>query len=198
MHIYDDDPPFTLPYAWELFRDSLHWLANIFGTPRQLRAQFTQPKKDHTILISWLRSLEALVSRLLLIAAKEIILDDTPTPHRARTGKRNPLLWRVRLNLHGLARPQRKPSAPCMRGEKIERLDFDCAGPAARFMALCRVADHPVFYAKRLARRLKREPDLPRRVARAPIQKFDPFAPHAQGATEFLFEAFPEARGDTS
>lgn len=191
-----DDPPFSVSAAWALVRESVNWLAALFGPPATLRDQSVLKKRDHALLLSWLRSLEALVSRLLLIAALEM----GPQPAQARpvcAGRARGKNWRVAFRLHSVVKPapapQRARTGP--RGASERRDQAGCRGAAARFEALRRVAENPGAYARRLACALRRKAHWPARIAAAPIRPGDPFAENAAAARAHLLVAFPTRLG---
>src|SRR5690606_13437211 len=100
--------------------------------------------------------------------------------------------WRARLVLP-LAAPPSPPPAPPKRPMRLKRAgaappceERGCLGAAARFEGLRRMAENPAAAARRLARRLKRDAGLARRIAAAPILPRDPFAPNAAAAQRHI------------
>ncbi|MGE3143391.1 MAG: hypothetical protein AB7L65_08725 [Hyphomonadaceae bacterium] len=189
-----NDPPFLPPAAWALVQDGVRWLIALFGAPEEMRARRTHAKRDHALLLSWLRSLEALAARLLLVKARAIVLEKAPprAPRmQAAPARRasNSNAWRVAFRVRGLARRGAKSQARVrMRCAETAPGPPSCLGAAARFEALRRVADDPLSYAKRLARALARDPQASLRIACAPYRAADPFAPAIAAVEAFLFE----------
>ena len=70
-------------------------------------------------------------------------------------------------------------------------------GAVSRFEALRRGAENPIAYAARLARKLKRDCELPRRIANAKLHRLGPFAPNAQAAQRYMRETFPPLCGSS-
>ncbi|MGE3143928.1 MAG: hypothetical protein AB7L65_11460 [Hyphomonadaceae bacterium] len=184
-----DAPPFSLPAAWDLLRDALTWLAALFGPPAHLRDQRMQARRDHALLLSWLRSLEAFAARLLLIAAHALALPETKgraAQQDGRGARADGAAWRARLHLPRMPAPASARPPRAGAGALREAEEEICLAAAARYEGLRRLAQNPLAYARRLARRLRRDGALARRIALAPVRPRDPFAPNAAAAREYL------------
>ncbi|MGE3142278.1 MAG: hypothetical protein AB7L65_03065 [Hyphomonadaceae bacterium] len=196
------EPSPALAAAWNLLRDALSWLAAVFGAPEALRAQGAQSPKDRALLLSWLRGLEALAARLLLLAAQAVSPPQAARaglPRRCAPGSKPPRkpAWRVRLRIPGArARVSRDENGGA--GARRAHALPTAAALAARYEALRRVAANPLAYAARMARRLRRDNALPRRVLGARLRPRDPFTPSVEDLSPYLLAAFPPGAGDTS
>jgi len=71
-------PPFDLRAAWGWAYASLRRIASVFGDPVAIRDQGVMRRGDIQAVLAWLRPLEALVRRLLLIEAAR----QAPSPRR--------------------------------------------------------------------------------------------------------------------
>lgn len=169
-------------------------LFNLFGEPQELARQHSMSANDHKLASNWLRCVEALFRKLLLIEASHYehhVTQEKPR-QRAKRERRemaffpeSPQAWRVTF------RSYRRLPAGKPRGTRIARscrleaggTRFHSAWPIAeRFEALLRVHDNPAPYAKRLARRLYANPERIAAITREPPElqhRIDP-EPHAE------------------
>lgn len=163
-------------------------LFNLFGEPQQLAFRQTLYARDYKLACNWLRTVEALFRKLLVIEASHYARDPTPTKPRAKRKRvtrwvtfhpDKPDDWRVSFRMdRGRPRPhlsidQESAIAHASRraGEdaRAPRNPFHCAWPLAeRFEALLRVHNDPTAYAKRLARRLYTTPQHIAEIVRDP------------------------------
>jgi len=164
-------------------------LFNLFGEPQDLAFRHTLVARDYKAALNWLRSVEALFRKLLLIEASHYANEMAQTKQRTPSKRvpnklarklvsfcaENPDAWRVsfRTNMErGRPRPQHSigqasavAQSPRHAGEDtrapyLAPTSFHSAWPLAeRFEALLRVHNDPAPYAKRLARRLYAKPD---------------------------------------
>ncbi|MGE3141693.1 MAG: hypothetical protein AB7L65_00085 [Hyphomonadaceae bacterium] len=181
-------------------RDALAWLAALFGAPGEVRAAAVLKKRDHALLLSWLRSLEALAVRLLLLAALSLPSCPPARPAAPRRRPENPERPAVGVSFHAPAPakaplPLRRPAAPRAPAPiENQAPQLGCLRAAARFAALCRLVADPAPYARRLAQRLARDGGALRRLLDAPIRAGDPFAEKAQAAQALLVQSMPGVR----
>ncbi|MGE3141854.1 MAG: hypothetical protein AB7L65_00895 [Hyphomonadaceae bacterium] len=190
------EPPFSVPAAWSLLRDALGWLANLFGAPEAVRAQEMLRRRDYDLLRGWVRSLEALASRLLLIAAAGLRVREQKSAARARAGRAIAARgWRARFRFDGAAPRPARAAHGLARGlaqARAPREALPSAGLAARFAALTRLAAHPSVYAAHAARRLARDCEVPRRVLEARLAPDLPFTPNVHAAGAFAAPLFAD------
>jgi hypothetical protein len=174
---------------WRAASGLLITLFNLFGEPQELARQHSMSAKDHKLASNWLRCVEALFRKLLLIEASHYEKHVTQTKPRQRTKRKrremaffpeSPEAWRVTLRTLPLdrRRPRRHGSvvrlAPAL--VRSSAAGGDAGGPryysawpiAERFEALLRVHDNPAPYAKRLARRLYANPERIAAITREP------------------------------
>ncbi|MBY0566689.1 MAG: hypothetical protein K2P70_05225 [Hyphomonadaceae bacterium] len=161
---------------WRVASGLLITLFNLFGEPQELARQHSMSATDHKLASNWLRCVEALFRKLLLIEASHYEKHVTQKKPRQRAKRErremaffpeSPEAWRVtfRIMERGRPRPRLAGRAPAMAfssrhaGEDA-RAPYHSAWPIAeRFEALLRVHDNPAPYAKRLARRLYANPE---------------------------------------
>jgi hypothetical protein len=161
---------------WRVASQLLITLFNLLGEPQELARQHSMSAKDHKLASNWLRCVEALFRKLLLIEASHYEKHVTQTKLRQRAKRQrremaffpeSPEAWRVTFRIMERGRPRphgamRKPSpvrALPNAGEDA-RAPYHSAWPIAeRFEALLRVHDNPAPYAERLARRLYANPE---------------------------------------
>ena len=157
-------------------------LFNLFGEPQDLAFQHSINARDYKLACNWLRTVEALFRRLLLIEASHYAREmeqAKPRTHSKRQRREmaffpeNPDAWRVTFRTLDGGRP-RPHGAVHGQSPALDRLNDageDARGPmrlparfhsawplAERFEALLRVHNDPTPYAKRLARRLYAAP----------------------------------------
>lgn len=171
-------------------------LFNLFGEPQQLAFQHTLIARDYKLACNWLRSVEALFRKLLLIEASHYANDFAATKPRAKRTRTRKLLtffpehpddWRTTFRTMERGRPRPRLLEPAHTGEDarapyLAPTKFHSAWPLAeRFEALLRVHNDPAPYAKRLARRLYAAPQRIAAIIREPPElqhRIDP-QPHA-------------------
>ena len=76
----DSEPP----SIWRIAADFLKVLCNLFGSPERIAFQHTHTLAQHNLILPWIRAGEALMRRLLLIEAGNIMAQPTPPPERGR------------------------------------------------------------------------------------------------------------------
>lgn len=169
---------------WRIAEAFLRTLHAVFGAPEDIAAQYTLTRAAHKLISSWLNCGEALLRRLLLIeaAAYEAAapLQRNPKSLHPRTRRLvsfnadEPETWRVSFRSMYRRLPAGSSEAAA-RSSAICRLEaggtsrFASAWPLAeRFEAMLRVFNDPVTYAKRLARRVRAQPQCVKAVLRAP------------------------------
>jgi len=186
-------------------------LFNLFGEPQDLAFRHTLVARDYKAALNWLRSVEAVFRKLLLIEASYYAKELAQTKHRAPSKREqklvsflpeNPDSWRVSFRASeapvgkgGSARLRRAGVAQ-RRAPNFAPTTFHAAWPLAeRFEALLRVHNNPAPYAKRLARRLYAAPKSIAAIVREPPElthRIDP-EPHAAlasllGARTLIFD----------
>jgi hypothetical protein len=162
---------------WDELKALLRALAAIFGDPASLRDDGAILRGDGLALRTWLRALESVARSLLLIAAARLprpapvpsrpggtasrsrpigpYPDDMPPAEPAGSERWADVAFRSLL-------PRRGPHGARARAEQTR---FLFTRPlACRFEALIRVAEAPLPYARRLARRLHAQPTLAARL----------------------------------
>ena len=149
-------------------------LFNLFGEPQDLAFQHSLNARDYKLACNWLRTVEALFRKLLLIEASHYAREMEQAKPRARSKRQRremaffpetPDAWRVTFRscvtpAHEHRRPQRRraPTGSSLATNLAPTI-FHSAWPLAeRFEALLRVHNDPTPYAKRLARRLYAQP----------------------------------------
>lgn len=158
---------------WRVASHLLATLFNLFGEPQALAHQHSISAKDHKLALNWLRCVEALFRKLLLIEASHYENGLSQTKPRMRGKRKRRMMtffpddadaWRAtfRCIAHGRPRPrssmQTQAPASTKPGGTV-RVPYHSAWPIAeRFEALLRVHNDPTAYAKRLARRLYANP----------------------------------------
>ena len=194
-------PPMSEPSSIQRFAPIALWrvasglmitLFNLFGEPQELARQHSMSAKDHKLASNWLRCVEALFRKVLLIEASHYEHHVTQTKPRQRAKRQrremaffpeSPQAWRVTFRAFMAPNP-RSGSARLRRADGAERrAPYHSAWPIAeRFEALLRVHDNPAPYAKRLARRLYANPKRIIAITREPPElqhRIDP-EPYAQ------------------
>ncbi|HYD86397.1 MAG TPA: hypothetical protein VEA80_02880 [Vitreimonas sp.] len=186
---------------WRIAEWFLRTLHGLFGAPEEIAAQHTLTAKAYKLMAPWFSVGEAILRRLLLIEAAAY---DAPAPRRIPRAKRprkrrlvtfypdDAASWRVHFRCMpaaeravGTGAAQRPQNARASFG-----LQFRSAWPLAlRFEAMLRVFNAPQAYAKRLARRLRGNPNAVEAVLRAP-----PEYAHRADRAEELTEAAKSAQ----
>jgi len=187
--------PITL---WRVASRLMVTLFNLFGEPQELAFRHTLVARDYKAALNWLRSVEALFRKLLLIEASYYAKEIAQTKSRAPSKRarklvsflpENPDSWRVSFRASeapvgkgGSARLRRAGVAE-RRAPSFAPTTFHAAWPLAeRFEALLRVHNNPAPYAKRLARKLHANAQRIAVIAKEPAElqyRIDP-EPHAQ------------------
>jgi len=177
----DPSPDRFAPIAlWRAASRLMVTLFNLFGEPQDLAFRHTLVARDYKAALDWLRSVEAMFRKLLLIEASHYAKEVAKTKPRARSKRErklvsflpeNPESWRVSFRCDPYRRlPAGSGARNPDSGAGVNtacRLEgggttpnhapttFHAAWPLAeRFEALLRVHNNPAPYAKRLARRL--------------------------------------------
>ncbi len=195
-------------------------LFNLFGEPQQLARQHSMSATDHKLASNWLRCVEALFRKLLLIEASHYEKHVTQTKPRRRAKRErremaffpeSPEAWRATFSAFSSdrGRPRRHGSVVrvALALVRSSAADEGAGGPkyysawpiAERFEALLRVHNDPAPYAKRLARRLYATPERIASIMREPPElqhRIDP-EPHAAIGT-LIREQWPTLRPDSS
>jgi len=164
------DQRFAPIALWRVASRLMITLFNLFGEPQDLAFRHTLVARDYKAALNWLRSVEAMFRKLLLIEASYYAKEVAQTKHRTPSKRarkqvsflpENPESWRVSFRASeapvgkgGSARLRRACVAE-RRAPYLAPTTFHAAWPLAeRFEALLRVHNNPAPYAKRLARRL--------------------------------------------
>ncbi|HYD88650.1 MAG TPA: hypothetical protein VEA80_14340 [Vitreimonas sp.] len=167
----DTEPERKAPLdLWRIARAFLIALHALFGDPAQIAQRICFRRKEYETIARWVRAGEMLLRRLLLIEAAALQL--APTPVRARVKRARvrklhafhleaPETWRV--SFHVIDRGRRAAGHATPRthapGASSPAGAFPDAFPLAlRCEALLRAYNDPAPYARRLARRLARQP----------------------------------------
>lgn len=148
-------PPFDLHAAWDYAIATVQRIVAIFGDPVAIRDQAFLPRSDIRLMLEWLRPLEALLRRLLLLKA----MRSAPPPQRPRAPRDSARF----VALRAIPRRRGFRVLPCARrasGVRTLRRRLDpealiASGPMARrFNALVCALVRPAPLVARLARRL--------------------------------------------
>jgi hypothetical protein len=170
-------PVTTAPkHLWQVARDYIVSLFDLFGAPEQIAAQHALDTKTRKLLLQWLRTGEAIIRQLLLIEASALDPLPPPRPRRTRKPRTRRLVhfhadkpedWRVSFRIFHLP-PRRGGSVePSETKGDVPRTLSGASGDegfhnpwpiAERAEALLRAFNDPIPYARRLARRLRAEP----------------------------------------
>ena len=131
------------PSIWRIAADFLNVLYNLFGSPERIAFQHTHTLAQRNLILPWIRAGEALMRRLLLIEAGQILAGPTPPPERERKGggpkkppprfvqhdPDAPESWRV--SFHCFAQRARTNSSPACGGGVSERSELTEGGYVA-------------------------------------------------------------------
>jgi hypothetical protein len=199
-------PHDQLPGLWESARMILCRLADMFGTPVDLTRQEYVPTKTHSLLGDWIRNLESLVRRILLVAAFALELPAL-TPRTAkgargvggfkRTWWDDPNTWQVSFRTF---MPGNREQLTQVRGRGWRSPTKRTRRMAMRLEALRRAIRFRNDHIRRLARRLARIREhnratngSPRLVAVRPFYyRYEPkhraTARHAVARSQFIVE----------
>lgn len=185
-------PTRTAPIAlWRVAQAFLNTLYSLFGAPEDVARLHTCVRKEHQLIASWLRCLEAVLRRLLLIEASAYAQPNTRPllrPSRKRVPRMigfdadAPQSWRVSFRCftspmlrhaqHDAGGDAGSPVSVSLSLSKAERpapQSFHSAWPLAeRYEACVRVFNDPTAYAQRLSRRMHAAPHRVVEVLRAP------------------------------
>lgn len=178
---------------WRVASRLLVTLFNLFGEPQDLAFKHTVVARDYKLICNWLRSVEALFRKLLLIEASYYAHEAAQTSRRANAKRQRremtfypeqPEAWRVTFRTSW--RACNRTRGAIGRQEAIGTpapTTFHSAWPLAeRFEALLRVHNDPAPYAKRLARQLYATPHCIASIIEEPPElqyRIDP-EPHAE------------------
>lgn len=154
-------------HLWQEVRDLIVPLFDLFGFPAEMAKKQTLSARLHKVLSLWLRTVENLLRRLLLIEAAALgpVPIYAPRPKHRRRGSRTqdlarPETWSVSLRV---LEPNPLPRAARHRKSVRTPRAYTILPLARRAEAVLRVFNNPVPYAQRLARWLTRT--FKRRVA---------------------------------
>ena len=164
----------SLPTLWDAAWHLLDWLTTLFGNPAEFAQLDLLAPREQADILHWLRPLEALVRRLLLLEAAELAggLAASHPSRRVRLRTRrlvaqdpeNASAWRVSFRVTLLA-----SQAGRVTPARALPSDLPSAWPIAeRWEAVARVLAEPAPYARRLARRLKAKQERARPLAAPP------------------------------
>jgi hypothetical protein len=185
---------------WRLAQAFLQTLHMLFGAPEDVARADMMTRKSHALLLSWLRTAEALMRRLLLIeAAAYAGVPAAPVRTTGRDSVRErrlftftpeaPEQWRVSFHCFEPAHSARRAARSERPPSRNEPRRLLSAWPLAeRYEALIRVFNDPGAAARRLARRLCAAPHRLAEVLRAPpearhrIDNFAALTEHAEQA----------------
>jgi hypothetical protein len=198
-------------YLWTVLRVYIAQAWSLFGSPASIAKQIWLPRRTHALLCDWLRALEMLLRRLILLDA--LTLAPEFAPARAGEAKRRarklmgaacgacfnadqPESWRAPFALA----PRRADASSVSTAPRAPRDDFACAPAgmigaataALRLEALARAYNDRERQAQKLANALAEKAtaaalvaalaDFPRRADRAKPG----FAPVSDAALESL------------
>jgi hypothetical protein len=187
-------PSHAAPIAlWRAARELICTIFNLFGEPEEIAADHTLTAKTYHLLLSWLRTGEAMLRHLIFIEAAALNPVSCGPPASSRhSSKRErklmeffadkPESWRVTFRCFSSS-PVHGGSviAPCAMtkgASAVPSVAFGDTSPARgggkqfydawplaeRAEALLRAFNDPAPYAKRLARRLRAAPSRARAV----------------------------------
>ena len=190
-----DDRQAPLP-LWRAVRVFLCELFSVFGEPQEL-APRTLTLKQHQLIVPWIRAGEALLRRFIFLEAAIILEDESANPPAARkmtiaqrsatkTRQRkrvehdpdHPESWHVSFKtLPGQARARARRAGTQSNASSVTPgsgvKSLRSAWPLAeRFEALLRAYNDPMPYARRLARRLRKQTALASRITASAWQEF--------------------------
>ncbi len=192
--------PRQAPIAlWRFARVVLCDLHGLFGPPEHIAARGCVKRALHKQMRQWFSAAEHFIRRLLYIEAKALLEEGAlaPTQPRARKSPRTlrlvtwhpeqPEAWRVSFRCFGgnadatLRQAQGYAVGKSAAKKRVSRSrsKADASAPAfhdawpfaLRAEALLRVFNDPIPYARRLARRLRREPDRAMPVTPRKLQR---------------------------
>lgn len=158
-------------------------LFNLFGEPHELAFKHTLGARDYKLACNWLRTVEALFRKLLVIEASHYAHEASQAkPRKPRKRVRREITfypetpddWRVTFRLMERGRPRPRllhqtNAGGDARAPYLAPTKFHSAWPLAeRFEALLRVHNDPTPYAKRLARQLYAAPKRIADIVREP------------------------------
>lgn len=159
---------------WRVAEAFLHLLHNLFGAPEAVAHRHTLTRKTHALMLEWLKAGEAMMRRLLLLEAAHYPPHPPRKPHIKRTRARKlmsftadePDRWRTSFRCF---MDRRRPAGPRRGLSAGHRQRFLSAWPLAeRYEALLRAFNDPSRYARRLAARLRAQPNRRADLMRAP------------------------------
>jgi hypothetical protein len=169
----DDDPDLQPPLAqaWAYVKHLIEWCGALYGDPTRVARTLLYSRRECDDIASWLRAIEQILRRVLLIEAAALPKPDSKvrTPRRLAPRVRRivehvaeaPEAWRVRFQL---VAPEHRSTR---RRNAAQPAPIRYAWPLAeRLEALLRVVENPAPYIARVARRLHHRPDLARRIAK--------------------------------
>ncbi len=191
--------PRQAPIAlWRFARVVLCDLHGLFGPPEYIAASGCVTRALHKQMRQWFSAAEHFIRRLLYIEAKALLEEGAlaPTQPRARKSARTrrlvtwhpeqPEAWRVSFRCFGgnadatlrqaqgyaVEKPAAKKSVSLGLSKAHASPAFHDAWPLAlRAEALLRVFNDPIPYARRLARRLRAQPDRAMPVTPPKLQR---------------------------
>jgi hypothetical protein len=172
--------------SWDDLKALLRWAGALFGEPADLFDERVMERKQWRLLRTWIVALEAIARALLAamaaslpppkpaVAPRRTAKDDakaTVAPYAAEKasghdGPEMPPSEQWAGVVFRCALPEPRGSAGRPRREPFRFVAT--RGLAYRFEALVRVAEEPLRYAQRLARKLSATPGLASRVLREP------------------------------
>jgi hypothetical protein len=156
-----ENPRDALPDLWRLAARVWYEVCAIWGDSASLLRGHI-PARDYRRCTDWLRHLEALVRRIVIVAALALELKPAADgrrrpwgePRFQRTLWHDPTTWKVSFRVLRQAR-ERREGEQCPKKPRREH-DLPSRGLARRIEALRRVLSGGQAYAKRLARLLAR------------------------------------------
>jgi len=198
------DQRFAPIALWRVARRLMVTLFSLFGEPQELAFRHTLVARDYKAALNWLRSVEAMFRKLLLIEASYYAKEITHTKQRAPSKRErklvsfvpeNPDSWRVSFRASE-APGGKGGSARLRRACVAERCapnfaptTFHAAWPLAeRFEALLRVHNNPAPYAKRLARKLHANAQRIAAIAKEPAELQHRIDPEPYASLAELFD----------
>ncbi|NIR58625.1 MAG: hypothetical protein GWO02_03455, partial [Gammaproteobacteria bacterium] len=151
---------------WDALKALVRLFAQLFGQPADLLEEGAMRRAEARLVSGWLRGLERVARALLLVMAAGL---PKPAPGRARRGRRAPVTIPPKDETPSDLRPPDTPPSEAWAGVAFRALPPDSSGPsgphrsrtlvlvrgyAYRIEAIIRVAEAPMPFARRLARRL--------------------------------------------
>lgn len=196
-----DTAPTPRRTLWRTARARVDGALAALAAPRETMRLVCAPLRTLGQMRAWLRPVEALLRDLIYLQAARLAprpAGRSPLDRRGRErieDPRDPRSWTARFRVR-LAADLKDRDAAALLVPGADARRGGLAGFDRRLDALIRVAANPTRYARRLARRLRRDPALAKAHAETPLFRSE----RARRATVDVARAMPGATAafDTS